>query len=149
MSLRKVGERVVLVRDVERFGTCEMVRAGAHGTVIESRDGFLSVRMDIAVPGLEYYANCLQWAAEDETFPESFEDVETRDAKTERDGFLWFMNRGIRVDNLIFYTHTGCFCFGWRSPIDAELRDALLDVISEFPFPYDLKCNDGKTLSGD
>ena len=75
-------------------------------------------------------------------------DRETKNAKAERDGFLWFMDRGIRTDNLIFYDHTGRFCFGWRQPVDDELRSAVLDVVSEFPFPYDLKLADGRTLSG-
>jgi hypothetical protein len=74
---------------------------------------------------------------------------ETRAAITERDGFLWFMDRGIRTDNLIFYSHTGRFCFGWRQPCDAALVSALLDIVSEFPFSYDIKCADGRTLSGD
>lgn len=73
---------------------------------------------------------------------------ETKDAATERDGFLWFMDKGIRTDNLIYYNHTGRFCFGWRQPVDDELRSAVLDVVSEFPFPYDLKLADGRTLSG-
>lgn len=72
----------------------------------------------------------------------------TANAARERDGFLWFMDRGIKTDNLIYYNHTGRFCFGWRSAVDDELRAALLDVVSEFPFPYDIKCSDGRTLSG-
>ena len=74
---------------------------------------------------------------------------ESRHAAMERDGFLWFMDRGIRTDNLIFYSHTERFCFGWRKPVGDELRAAVLDVVSEFPFPYELKCADGRTLSGD
>lgn len=74
---------------------------------------------------------------------------ETHDAAIEREGFLWLLDRlGARaVDNCIFYSHTGRFCFGWRSPVDDEVRGELLDIISEFPFPYDIKCSDGKTLS--
>lgn len=72
----------------------------------------------------------------------------TRNAAMERDGFLWFMDRGISVGNLIFYDHTGRFCFGWRKPVDAEVLGELLDVISEFPFPYEIKTADGRSLSG-
>jgi len=70
-------------------------------------------------------------------------------AVMERDGFLWFMDRGINTSNLIYYSHTGRFCFGWRQPVDAAIVSEILDVISEFPFPYDIKCADGRTLSGD
>jgi hypothetical protein len=70
-------------------------------------------------------------------------------AKVEHDGFLWFMDRGIRTDNLIYYAHTDRFCFGWRNPIDAEMLSGVLEVISEFPFSYDIKCADGQTRSGD
>jgi hypothetical protein len=69
-------------------------------------------------------------------------------ARLEFEGFTWFMDRGIRTDNLIFYSHTGRFCFGWRSAVDAELLSTVLDVVSEFPYPYDIKTADGRTLSG-
>lgn len=73
---------------------------------------------------------------------------QTRSAMAERDGMLWLMDHGVRTDNVIFYSHTGRFGFGWRKPVDAEYLSALLDIISEFPFPYDIKCADGRTLSG-
>jgi hypothetical protein len=76
-------------------------------------------------------------------------DKETRHAKIECDGFLWMMDRGINTDNLIFYSHTERFCFGWRQPVDEDLLSAVLDVVSEFPFAYDIKTADGHTLSGD
>jgi hypothetical protein len=72
---------------------------------------------------------------------------ETRDAKTEHDGMLWLMDHGLRTDNVIFYSHTGRFGFGWRSPVDPETLSAILDLISEFPFDYDIVCADGRKLS--
>lgn len=69
-------------------------------------------------------------------------------AATERDGMLWLHDHGIRTANIIFYSHTGRFCFGWRDKADPEFVSALLEVVSEFPFPYDIKCHDGRTLSG-
>jgi hypothetical protein len=73
----------------------------------------------------------------------------TRSAKIERDGFIWCMDHGVKTDDLIFYSHTGRFCFGWRGKgIDKEIESLILDAISEFPFPYDLKTADGRTLSG-
>lgn len=70
-------------------------------------------------------------------------------ATTERDGFTWLMDRGINTADVIYYSHTGRFGFGWRGQgVDAELLSPLLDVISEFPFPYDITCADGRKLSG-
>jgi hypothetical protein len=78
----------------------------------------------------------------------------TRDETIQRandrfDGFTWLLDRGLDTSNVIFYSHTGRFEFGWRQPVDKETEAALLDVISEFNFPYDIKCEDGRTLSAD
>lgn len=75
-------------------------------------------------------------------------DKTIRDAETEFAGFSWLMDLGINPSLAIFYTHTGRFGFGWNRPVDAELLSTLLDCISEFPFPYDIKTVDGRTLSG-
>lgn len=77
-------------------------------------------------------------------------EYETTTAHTlaKRDGFLWLMDRGINLDNVIYYDHKAQFCFGWRRPIDACLKDRLLEIISEFNFPYLLKCADGSELEG-
>jgi hypothetical protein len=64
---------------------------------------------------------------------------ETRDAKAERDGMLWLWDHGVSLDNVIYYPHAGKFCFGWRSPLAPEVKSALLDLISEFPFEYEIK----------
>jgi hypothetical protein len=63
----------------------------------------------------------------------------TNAAKTEHDGLLWLMDHGIKTDNVIYYSHTNKFCFGWRKPLEAEELGAWLDVASEFPFEYELK----------
>ncbi len=69
-------------------------------------------------------------------------------ATSERDGMLWLLDNGFNVDNVIFYSHTGVFSFGWRRPLGENEVSRLLDVISEFPFPYEIKRKDGKTLEG-
>jgi len=74
-------------------------------------------------------------------------ETATKNAADEFRGFTWLMDNGINTDNVIFYSHTGRFSFGWLRPIDDGLKDLLLEAISEFPFPYDIKCADGKTLS--
>ena len=60
-------------------------------------------------------------------------------AKTERDGLLWLLDHGINIDNVIYYNHTGKFCFGWRKPIDKELYSELVNVLCEFCFDYEIK----------
>ena len=69
-------------------------------------------------------------------------------ANARYDGFTWLMDRGINTENVLYYNHTGRFGFGWRQPVDAETLAELLECISEFRFPYDIKCADGCTLSG-
>lgn len=75
-------------------------------------------------------------------------DKVVKNAKTERDGLLWLMDRGMRTDNVLFYSHTGRFGFGWRQPVDAAVLSELMNAICEFPFAYDIKTADGRTLSG-
>lgn len=72
-----------------------------------------------------------------------------KDATTKRDGFLWLMDRGINVDNCIFYNHTQRFSFGWRKPVEKEIESAILEHMSEFPFLYEIKCADGRTLNNE
>ena len=70
-----------------------------------------------------------------------------KNATIERDGKIWLMDHAINTENVIYYNHTGRFSFGWRSPIADCLKSELLDVISEFPFDYDIICADGSKLS--
>jgi hypothetical protein len=71
-------------------------------------------------------------------------EKDTARATTERDGKLWLWDKGIDLDNVIFYNHTGRFCFGWRSPVSAAVESKLLDVLSEFPFSYEIKSETGR-----
>jgi hypothetical protein len=69
-------------------------------------------------------------------------------AKTEADGFLWVLDNVPGVfENVIFYKHTGRFTFGWRKKLSADVVSRLLEVISEFPGSYDIKCEGGRTFS--
>jgi len=75
-------------------------------------------------------------------------DKAIRAANALHDGLLWLMDRGINTNNVIYYENTERFGFGWQRPVDAALLSDLLDVISEFPFAYDIKCADGRVRSG-
>lgn len=69
-------------------------------------------------------------------------------AKVERDGFIWLLDHGINIDNVIFYSHTGRFGFGWRKKLSAAELSALQSAMgAEFGFPYDIECDDGRKLS--
>lgn len=72
-------------------------------------------------------------------------------ADTVRDIELWTLeNLGYKyLGNVIFYDHTGRASFGWCKPLTAEQLSHVLDKISEFRWPYDIKCADGRTLSGE
>ena len=61
-------------------------------------------------------------------------------AAKERDGFLWFLDRGYSTENVIFYNHTGRFCVGWRSNgFDATAAEVWEATLCDFPFPHDVK----------
>lgn len=73
--------------------------------------------------------------------------VDTANAKAEHDGMLWLLDRGFDIENVIYYNHTGKFSFGWRSPVSAGVKSKLLDVLSEFPFDYEIISEDSKPLT--
>lgn len=64
---------------------------------------------------------------------------ETENAKIEHDGLIWLLDNGANIDNVIYYSHTGRFCFGWRNPLSDSVKSKLLDLLCEFPFDYDIK----------
>lgn len=70
-----------------------------------------------------------------------------RKAEIKYKGFTWLLDHGMNVDNVIYYDHVDRFSFGWRNPIDDILVSELLEIISEFPFKYEIKCADGRKLS--
>ena len=62
------------------------------------------------------------------------------DAKWEHNGKMWLLDKGYELDNVIAYSHTGKFCFGWREPLTAEEELHLLDtVLVDAPFDFELK----------
>lgn len=67
--------------------------------------------------------------------------------QTELDGMLWLFDRGLSLDNVIYYTHREMFTFGWRELVTDTEKGAILDVISEFPFEYEIKTAQG-VMSG-
>jgi hypothetical protein len=75
--------------------------------------------------------------------------AKVRELERERDGRTWWTCKGFHnLDNLIYYAHTDVFTWGWRQPVGPVLLGQLLDVVSEFPYPYAIKTHDGRTLEG-
>lgn len=66
-------------------------------------------------------------------------DREVASAQTEASGLLWLLDRGVSIDNVIYYSHTDRFCFGWRAPVSDTVASKLLDIMSEFPHRYEIK----------
>ena len=66
-----------------------------------------------------------------------FERV-TKNAATEKDGFLWLMDRGVNTENCIFYDFRSMFSFGWRRPIENVISAELAEMLKDFPFPFEI-----------
>ena len=62
-----------------------------------------------------------------------------KNAETEYKGFMWLLDKGLPVENVIFYKRTNKFCFGWQKLITGALLDALKLAIADFPFDYEIK----------
>lgn len=76
-------------------------------------------------------------------------DQAIANAKEEHDAVMWIMaNMPGVIGNWIYYSHSAKHSFGWRNPIDSETLELLLSKISEFPYAYEIKCADGRTLEG-
>ncbi len=66
-------------------------------------------------------------------------EKELKHKEIEFDGFTFFLDHGIDTDNLIYYSHKNQFCFGWRNKLSDSETSKILDVISEFKYPYLIK----------
>ena len=76
-------------------------------------------------------------------------DKAIANAWREYNGFAWCVKHGVNIDNLIYYTHSEKFSFGWRdNGLSESVADHLLSVISEFPFAYEIKRDHGPKLEG-
>ena len=74
-----------------------------------------------------------------------------RGGKHKTVALLWLFDAGLPIrvcENAIYYDHKNCLTFGWREPMPAEDVSLVLDVISEYPGAYSIKCADGRELDG-
>jgi hypothetical protein len=60
-------------------------------------------------------------------------------AENEYNGMIWLWENEINTDNCIYYDHTGVFNFGWRKPFMGAAKEALLNLLAEFPYEYTIE----------
>ena len=75
---------------------------------------------------------------------ENPEDI--RRAEVEWSAKYWLASRGMKVDNIIYYRHTGIFCFGWQGKdgISPSVRAELIPLLEGFPYPYEMATKKNK-----
>lgn len=54
-------------------------------------------------------------------------------------GFQWLFDNGISFNNVIYYSHTDLFSFGWRSPLSEIEKTEIESKLQNFPYKYELK----------
>ena len=60
-------------------------------------------------------------------------------ATIERDGMLWLLDKGVNLDNVIFYDHTGVFSIGWRKPVSESVAAGWVDMLGTFPYNWEVR----------
>jgi hypothetical protein len=60
-------------------------------------------------------------------------------AETEYRGKLWLLDRGLSLENVIFYSHTARFNFGWRTAYGPKAAAAMADSLTGFPYAFDIQ----------
>jgi hypothetical protein len=66
-----------------------------------------------------------------------YQDIE--DSKKKIKALEWLIEHDIHTDNVIYYSHAGRFCFGWRNKISEKEVPELSQKLIDFPFEYDIK----------
>lgn len=63
----------------------------------------------------------------------------TRNEHAEYERKAWLVERGIDLDNVIYYAHRDVVCFGWLRPVSHEQTSVLRDLLCEYPYAYEIK----------
>jgi len=66
-------------------------------------------------------------------------DNTVSNANDQYDGLKWILDKGLTLENVIFYNHTGTFCVGWRKPLGEAEAAVWFDLLDGFPFPVEVK----------
>ncbi len=70
----KIGDRVELQRDVERYPQF-IAKKGLQGTIAKKDDEVFAVKMDKRLKGAEEWDNCIEWYATDDSFDDIPKDL--------------------------------------------------------------------------
>ena len=60
-------------------------------------------------------------------------------AEMEYNGKTWLLDRGLSLENVIFYNHTERFSFGWRTPYGPTAAASIAEALHGFPFAFDIQ----------
>jgi hypothetical protein len=69
-------------------------------------------------------------------------EKEIESNKIELKAFMWLIKNNVPekyIENCIYYSHTGKFCFGWRNKLTDKEKRELEGFLCEFLFDYDFK----------
>lgn len=58
-------------------------------------------------------------------------------AKVEYIGKNWLLSHDISIENVIYYSHTHKFSFGWIKPFAPEVQVTLRELLTAFPYPWE------------
>ena len=58
-------------------------------------------------------------------------------AKVEYIGKNWLLSHDISIENVIYYSHTHKFSFGWMKPFAPEVQVTLRELLKDFPYPWE------------
>lgn len=117
LPVAEMGNRAPLT-DAERAAFVpEFINAQIHGNTERDKQRIAKARRDILAK----------------------RDKVISDATAEFDGMTWLMDHGVNTSNVIFYTHTGRFCFGWLKPYSRTEAEALRPALQGFSWPHDIK----------
>jgi len=59
-------------------------------------------------------------------------------ATIEYGGMMWLLERGFSIRNVIFYSHTEVFKFGWRQPLSEDVKREYENRLKGFPFKFEI-----------
>ena len=59
-------------------------------------------------------------------------------AAIEYGGMMWLLERNFSIRNVIFYTHSELFKFGWRHPLGEDVKKEYAERLKEFPFKFEI-----------
>lgn len=75
-----------------------------------------------------------------EAMAKSIQIIEEAKKKTE--ALTWLLDHKYRdIDNVIYYSHTGKFSFGWRNKLSKEQVEELNELLVDFPFDWEVSKN--------